>query len=356
MDADFNSQDPDSSKHSPVVTTFLELVQFWTGGPFEKIMPTYLLRLYRRKKVANRLTSEIQDIIRAKFVEGSEKPLSTAARSVVALSMQNTETLNQEILDETSDQIKTFLFAGHDTTTILVQWATYQLSLNPKALATLRAELDAVLGPVSPTNDTTTAILEKGEAAIQKMVYTTAVIKETLRLFPPAAGARWSYEGEGLMLKLRDGREIDPSGMVMYINHYAIMRDKNVFGEDADEWKPERWIGNTETGAADDEGKTGGGVPASAWRPFERGPRNCIGQELAMLEARVILACLARRYVFEKVGQGAVVNGKIEEPLKNVSTERVGIDHGANNEQKIQITSRPADNMRVKVRMLDQSV
>lgn len=51
----------------------------------------------------------------------------------------------------------------------------------------------------------------------------------------------------------------------------------------------------------------GGKIPPSAWRPFERGPRNCMGQDLAIIEARVVLALVVRRFEFEKAGIGRVV-------------------------------------------------
>jgi hypothetical protein len=73
--------------------------------------------------------------------------------------------------------------------------------------------------------------------------------------------------------------------------------------------------------AGGDKKQEGKQIPPSAWRPFERGPRNCIGQELANIEARVILACVVRKYAFEKVGAGQrLVDGKlVGEVLINVS-------------------------------------
>ena len=74
-------------------------------------------------------------------------------------------------------------------------------------------------------------------------------------------------------------------------------------------------------------------MPASAWRPFERGPRNCIGQELANLEARVILASVARRYDFVKVGAGEVRLNERGEPVLNekgqyeVKSELFNVSH-----------------------------
>lgn len=76
---------------------------------------------------------------------------------------------------------------------------------------------------------------------------------------------------------------------------------------------PERWLGSED-----------GWFPAAAWRAFERGPRNCIGQALALIEARVVLTLVAGRYEFEKVGLGATKlegsgKGEIAEELYMVS-------------------------------------
>jgi cytochrome P450 len=326
LDIDFNAQDPDEAVQNPIVKEFKRLLPYYAGEEiYQMFMPTYPFRLFRRKRQARRLDKAIQAVISEKFQDSQRQDQEInklGMKSVLALSMQNIDVLSPTLLQETSDQIKSFLFAGHDTTSILMQWAIYQLLLHPQALATLRAELDTVLGQDA---DTPTSILERGESALRKLNYTSAIIKETLRLFPPAGSARLAVEGEGLDLRLDDGRIINADGMVLYLCHYAIQRDEKVYGPDAAEWQPERWVGNVETSmeATNDnlkKDKDLGGIPPSAWRPFERGPRNCIGQELANLEARVILACVARRYRFEKVGMGAVVDGTVVgEPLRNVS-------------------------------------
>jgi len=123
-------------------------------------------------------------------------------------------------------------------------------------------------------------------------------------------------------------------GMVLYLCHYGIQRDAAVYGDSANDFVPERWLGDADT-SAEAEGKAGGEgrVPASAWRPFERGPRNCIGQELANLEARVILASVARRYDFVKVGAGEVRLDDRGEPVLNekgqyeVKSELFNVSH-----------------------------
>lgn len=199
-----------------------------------------------------------------------------------------------------------FKQAGHDTTSILLQWLYYALSIHPKCLETIRAEHDAVFGDRDPRE----VYLAEPEETTKELSYTSACIKEALRLWPPAASARMSHPGSGFRLQLDDGRKICADGTILYINHHIIQRDPKVYGETANDFVPERWLGDSDTTASshDDAWKQAGShkIPISAWRPFERGPRNCIGQELTNLEARVILACTVRRYDFTKVGTGEV--------------------------------------------------
>lgn len=70
-------------------------------------------------------------------------------QSIVALGLQESEALTPQLVSETSDQVRSFLFAGHDTNTSALQWAFYELSRTPRALKAVRDELDDVLGPES---------------------------------------------------------------------------------------------------------------------------------------------------------------------------------------------------------------
>jgi hypothetical protein len=125
----------------------------------------------------------------------------------------------------------------------------------------------------------------------------------------------------GFTVRTADGRDLCLDGLIMYSCQSIIQRDPSVFGDDANVWVPERWLGE---GA-----KT---IPASAWRPFERGPRNCIGLELANIEMRVIIAIITRKYDLCKVGVGELVRDEkgegvekeqgqyeVQTPLYNVS-------------------------------------
>jgi cytochrome P450 len=119
------------------------------------------------------------------------------------------------------------------------------------------------------------------------MDYTLAVIKEILRLWTPASGARIGRKGF-FITDPASGESIDTDGLLIWTVSMAMHRDKAIWGDDVDEFKPERFLANN----ADK-------VPADAWRPFEKGPRNCIGQELALIEMKVILAMTVREFDFK---------------------------------------------------------
>ena len=91
------------------------------------------------------------------------------------------------------------------------------------------------------------------------------------------------------------------------------------------------------------------GFNQAAWRPFERGPRNCIGQELTNLEARVILVCAARKYQLEKVGVGARV---LDEKGNGILDANGVYKLKSEMYTKHQITSKPVDGTRVTVSLL----
>lgn len=332
----------------------------------------------RRKALAEKVDVFLTEVIRSKF-EDMKRNKGLSSRSILALSLSDTDVLTEEIIDGTKDQLKTFMFAGHDTTSILLQWAIYELSRTPRAMKTLRAELQGLFGPDLSPEAIRKALSLKGDEVTQRMTYTSAVIKETLRLYPPAGSARLCPPGSNFHIQLRDGSSLCADGMILYNCATLIQRDVEVYGSTKDDFVPERWLGNTDTSMAtnDDEkagiGKAGESeIPAAAWRPFERGPRNCIGQELANIEARVILACVVGGYDFEKVGLGEATLGVDGKPiinekgqhrsntqLYNVSlclTCRFSLVNNANElGQTRQVTARPVDCMKVRVKSRDRS-
>ncbi|KAK4171682.1 putative cytochrome P450 E-class, group I [Triangularia setosa] len=308
MGINFDAQHPDSSKQGEFIRVYDQLVHTYQGR--SSMLPWWCHPKLTLKRfiLGKKVDSLLELMIRQKH--GEEQPQEK--RSVLSLSLQGHDELDEQLLAQTIDQVKTFLFAGHDTTSILLAWAFYFLHRHPKAQQTLVSELDALFGPES---EKSFELMKQkllglgGDELLNNMVYTTAVIKETLRLCPPAGTARMTPLGSNFVVRTPEGQELCLDGMVLYNCATIIQRDHRVFGDTADEFMPERWLGDksgimSSSNDGDiniDEGRR---FPASAWRPFERGPRNCIGQDLATIEARVIIAFVARKYNFTKVGFG----------------------------------------------------
>lgn len=338
LESDFNSQQMDTSKQGELPRLFVELMDTYADDKNNLpwwIVPWTTLRRYR---VAKRIEVLVKDTIQQKYTELKEEARGNRSRSIVALSFQDTDALTPQLFSETSDQVRNFLFAGHDTTTGMLQWALYELSRTPRALKAVRDELDEIFGPqeVEPLA-MCAAFTQRGEEIFPRLHYINAVIRETLRLHPPAATVRMTPPGSGFTVRAPTGEEYNLDGTIMYSCQSVIQRDPSVYGDNADVWVPERWLG-----------EAGKSIPASAWRPFERGPRNCVGSELANLESRIIISIVARKYDFMKVGLGETYldgnglpmldeNGQFKVKSQLYNTRRM--------------TARPVDATMVKVRI-----
>lgn len=350
-----------STEHSIAVTANLEVAY-----EDDKLQaPWWLAPLVhlRRRRLGTRISQKLRQIVRRNFDEmrsvNHGRASSDSPRSILALSLQETESLTPELMEETCDQLKTFLFAGHDTTSTTIIWSIYELFRTPRALKAVRDELDTLFGPATDSASVQEKLLAPGGGElIHRMTYISAVIKEVLRLYPPAGSVRVSKPEAGFVVSTPQG-DYNLDGNWIYLNHTIIHRDRAVFGETANDFVPERWLQSD-----------GVACPPSTWRPFERGPRSCIGTELANIEARVIIAMLVRRYEFIKVGLGQmeldgsgqpIVDGKgqskVKSDLYSVSIRSL---HAVRRKeqvlnlisQTIRITAKPVDGMMMKVKSL----
>jgi len=170
--------------------------------------------------------------------------------------------------EEVRDEALTFFLAGQETTALALTWTWYAIARNPAVEATLHDELDRVLGGRAPTIDDMPAL-----------DYTNRVFSEALRLYPPA------YL---LTRRVVEACEIGgypiaaDSGVV--ISPYTMQRRPDYF-PDPERFDPERW-----TPAA------GEARPKFSYFPFGGGPRVCIGEPLARLEAPLVIATLAQQW------------------------------------------------------------
>ena len=178
------------------------------------------------------------------------------------------------------DEVMTLVLAGHETTANAMTWAWYLLSRNAPVAAALRAELDAVLGG-APGRAVTVGDLGS-------LPYTTAVVAETLRLFPPA----WAMGRRVLSEVVVDGWTL-PSGSLAIASQYVLHRDPGSWA-DPQSFVPGRWLD-----AAGGFDQAAPGQPRGAWFPFGLGQRVCVGEPFAWAESVVLLATLSRAWLVE---------------------------------------------------------
>ncbi|KXJ87340.1 cytochrome P450 52A11 [Microdochium bolleyi] len=290
---DLNAQVP--GQQSPVLQTYRALQQSYVkrNNTLHWLLRYFTPNEWRIRSLDKKLDVVLKDTIRkqhAKLLADQKED----ARSVMALSLKGIEKLTPEILQQTSDTCRGFLFAGHDTTSILLQWMFYEISRRPASFTALKEELDEVFGPDSSPSSVIAQMRDPNNSlSITSLKYTDAIVKETLRLHPPGTTARRTAKGSDTILTMPNGDKLNVDGIILSPVAYIIQRDRNVFGETADDFMPERWLGPD---AAD--------IPDGSFRPYERGPRRCTGSELANLEAKVILAVVARHFDFVKAGLG----------------------------------------------------
>ena len=176
------------------------------------------------------------------------------------------------------DEAITLFMAGHETTANTLAWIWYLLSNHPEAEAKLHAELDQVLDGRPP---------EVGD--LHRLVYTDQVVTETLRVMPTV----WLL-GREAAEPVEIGGYLVPKGTTLWMSQWVIQRDPRWF-DDPETFRPERW--------ADGLAKR---LHRYAYFPFGGGPRVCIGNNFAQMEAVLLLATIARKFR-PRVPAGTVV-------------------------------------------------
>jgi cytochrome P450 len=208
------------------------------------------------------------------------------------------------------DQAMTFLAAGHETTSSTIGWIAYHMSKHPEMQKRLRNEirenLPALLDPTVPITSTD----------IDRLPYLHAVLNETLRLTPPVALT--------LRTAVRDTVIVDhaiPKGTIVTIVPWANNADKNLWGPDALEFNPERWM---QPGTAN----SGGAQSNYAMNTFLHGPRSCIGQQFSKAETACIMAALFGSFElsFPKAGYELDVRGGITSKPKDMLVDMKSVD------------------------------
>ncbi|OGV26270.1 MAG: hypothetical protein A3F18_03755 [Legionellales bacterium RIFCSPHIGHO2_12_FULL_37_14] len=244
-------------------------------------LPHFMTYLSSRgiRRPAKQVTSVIEDLIHSYFNENkaafavdvclakndARKPFLEFLR----IKKQNSDKLDWQAI---RDEAAVIFMAGHETTANCLAWAFFLLSQAPKVAKKLYQEIDSVLGQRLPIH-----------ADIGKLVYTRAIIEETLRLYPPIPIlSRQVKKAESI------GRYNIPKGALLLVVPWLLHRHK-LFWEKPDFFIPERFLPNSPA------------IDQYLYIPFSVGPRVCAGMNFGLTEAILCLATLSQALQFKLV-------------------------------------------------------
>ena len=279
---DFRSVNAPTPEEAPLYTAFKNILRLMS----KRGQPSRLLRRMVTRFIPDhdellftdamaKLDRKVEDIIKSRKAEG--KVGEDDQRDLLDCLLQADSTTKCPMMNRETivDNIKTFLFAGHDTTASALSWALYLLSQNPLVEKKLLDEID-----VSPNE-----CQKLDYETLNRFSYLDCVIKETLRLYPSAGFTRQVMRGKSTC-KL--GKYVIPEGVEIFIFPNFMQRNKKYWGDAALKFDPERWV--------DLEN-----LSEKAYLPFSLGRRNCVGMKLALTEMKCTLVMLLRKYKFEFV-------------------------------------------------------
>ncbi|CAN5918301.1 cytochrome P450 [soil metagenome] len=256
----------DADEVGDALTTAMECPMAQLGSllPIPPIVPTPT-NLRNRRAVA-KLDAVVYRIIKERRAQGGDRG------DLLSMLLETRDEGGGSMTDQQiRDESMTLFLAGHETTANALSWALYLLARNPEARARLEAEVDA-LGRVPSYDD------------LKQLPWTLAVLKETLRLYPPAYTlARRVVEDVVI------GPHLLKKHTIVIINVLGIHRRADLYPS-PETFDPSRFLGEAEKQ-----------LPRCAYLPFGAGPRVCIGNHFALMEGHVVLASLLKRLRFDLV-------------------------------------------------------
>lgn len=243
-----------------------------------------------------RAVDELEDVVYRIIDERARNPGDDVVSRMLSVEDEDGREMSRE---QVRDEVMTLLLAGHETTALALTYTFFLLAQHPDVERRLLDELDETLGGDPPTVE-----------QVRDLPYLETVVEESMRLYPPVPGivreatARDEIAGYTI-----------PEGATISINQWSVHRDPR-FYDDPMAFRPDRW---TDEMRAD--------LPRLAYFPFSAGPRRCVGDRFAMLEAKVVLATLLQRYHLELVSSPeldlvATITARPQKPVKMRVHER----------------------------------
>ncbi|CAM0875609.1 unnamed protein product [Alopecurus aequalis] len=282
------------------------------AGGLKIAIPGYLSLPTKNNRKMHQINREIESILRGligkrrQAMQGGENTkdhlLGLMLESHLRNSDENGQSISGMTIEEIVEECKMFYFAGTETTSILLAWTMIVLSMHPEWQDRAREEVLALFGKNK---------LEYEDLNQLKIV--TMVLYEVLRLYSPAvAFFRKTYK------KIEIGGITYPAGVLIELPLLLMNHDANIWGNDVHEFRPERF-----TNGISKASKNPG-----AFLPFGWGPRICIAQHFALIEAKIALCMIIQHFEFE-LGPSythAVDNRKLMRPLHGAQIKLRAID------------------------------
>lgn len=245
-----------------------------------KGVPTPARRRFRR--AVRDLDAIVYDLIAERRERGGDADADSDANGDdllgTLIAARDDDDASEMTDQQLRDEVMTLFLAGHETTALALTWSIGLLASHPEVDARLAAELQAVLGDRAP------------EAAdVPRLAYTRLVLKEAMRLYPPA----WILVRQALC-DVPLGDAVVPARAFVTLCPWVLHRSADWF-DDPLAFRPERWEDGLE-----------GRLPKCVYFPFGAGQRVCIGQAFAMTEAVLALATFGQRFRFARNGALAI--------------------------------------------------
>ncbi|GIZ43622.1 hypothetical protein CKM354_000683900 [Cercospora kikuchii] len=247
--------------------------------------------------------------------------------------------LDAEFKEAAISNVKTMLFAGHDTTSSTICYAYYYLAKSPDCLAKIKKEHEEVFGP-DPSQVAEKIIAEPH--LLNKLEYTLAVTKEVLRLDSPASTIRLGRPGYTLH-NPDTGENMPTENFMVWPVNVGLHRNAKYWPE-PDKFDPDRFVPGSAVYAQNNK---------EAWVPFSKGSRNCIGQELAIIETKIILAMTLRTFDFQAAYDEV---GKLKGDRSGYPSSTSGVQtQFGERAYQIQLgTAKPAEGMPCRLTLIEE--
>lgn len=240
-------------------------------------------KLFKNLNIFDKYCWEIMAQTKKKIQEKKNQSNSDQTQPSQNLSLIELMYENDAPEDAIRDNVSVFFLAGHETTATALGWTLAMLVTNPEVQQKARKEVFEKV-----PNDLTLD-------ALKELPYIDGLMKEGLRIYPPAAFVGGRYSAKDTVV----GHVRVPAGTTIDMNLIAMLHDPKIWG-DPEVVRPERWYPENLTKEQ-----------RSAWIPFSTGPRVCIGMNFSLLEQKIFLVELLKRFREIKLSSQGKITPKI---------------------------------------------